>query len=544
MKNLGIFAVFTILLIYTQADSDDFPLCKACGCSFNSNNTEANVTCTKPNTNQILQHYFWIKNGTNDSIPYNRVVINNEKFINFTYVFPSSQLVYLNLAYNSIFNISDSIFKNLQNMQVLILSYNDLEIIHPDTFKGLYLPERLMPLKSLKELRLDHNKIHTLNQDTFEHTTDIQILDLSYNPFEVIDHHTLLAINNLLYLKELYLQNTEITTLPDNMLHTPKYLRILDLSGNHGIEKIPETLYQARSLENLYLNNTGFVNLTEKNGFPDLPSLQVLHLCRNEHLHRLARFALAGLTNLTDLRLCDNIDLTTIDDFAFAKPTNVSGGVIWPPLKKLHIGNNKLSYIDSDIVARWDSLTELDIRDNPWTCDCENQWLIDDLMPIYIKLDENAAKQVMCAAPIEMEKTSFHHLLVRQSQMRCLDTYGHRPEKDGLLLVGVLTDNGMEVTKKAPDALPESDEPLKLILYHEQASDDDYVEMNDIYVERTNAYFNLLCGFTVGILVAIPAVLLMILAYQKKWFSIQGMFDKSPASYSRRFYADTAADDF
>lgn len=62
-----------------------------------------------------------------------------------------------------------------------------------------------MPLRSLKELRLDHNKLHTLNQDIFEHTTDIEILDLSNNPIVTIDQHTLAAIDSLANLKVIFL---------------------------------------------------------------------------------------------------------------------------------------------------------------------------------------------------------------------------------------------------------------------------------------------------------------------------------------------------
>lgn len=35
----------------------------------------------------------------------------------------------------------------------------------------------------------------------FEHTTDLEILDLSYNPLKVIDKHTTIAIDNLPMLK-------------------------------------------------------------------------------------------------------------------------------------------------------------------------------------------------------------------------------------------------------------------------------------------------------------------------------------------------------
>ncbi|KAJ8916040.1 hypothetical protein NQ315_010908 [Exocentrus adspersus] len=45
------------------------------------------------------------------------------------------------------------------------------------------------------------------------------------------------------------------------MLHTPKYLEVLDLSEN-PISKFPPTLQQVHKLTSLYLNNTDFENLT------------------------------------------------------------------------------------------------------------------------------------------------------------------------------------------------------------------------------------------------------------------------------------------
>lgn len=51
--------------------------------------------------------------------------------------------------------------------------------------------------------------------------------------------------------------------------------------------------------------------------------------------------------------------------------------------------------MDSDILANWDSLSELNINDNPWMCECENQWLIEDLMPIYVRINPNDSKTIM-----------------------------------------------------------------------------------------------------------------------------------------------------
>ncbi|CAG9815183.1 unnamed protein product [Phaedon cochleariae] len=466
-------------------NNSNSPFCKLCICSWNHEGTYTNVSCTKPIPNYAFENSSWIENDSNKPYEYTAVSFQNNHFNNLSYVFPRSNLIYFNLAHNDIFRISDSVFRNLQNMVVLILSYNDLEIIHPDAFKGVYMETRYEPLRSLKELRLDHNKLHTLNQDMFEHTTDIEILDLSHNPIEIIDDHTLLAIDSLAFLKELYLQYTELKTLPDNLLHTPKYLKVLDLSGNTRINKIPDTIAQAGNLEKLFLNNTGFINLTQESGFPKLKNLKVLHLCRNQHLSHIEKHSLCNLVNLEELYLCDNIDLTYIDPMALALPMKSGGSSVWPPIKKLYIGNNKLAYLDSDIIARWDSLSELDIRDNPWTCECENQWLIDDLVPRSLKINENMTKEIRCAAPIEMKQYTFYDLYEKKSHMRCLDMYGATPEKDAAILVGVLA----------------------------------------------------------GVLITIPVILFLLLAYQRRWFSVFGFCDNSPAAYSRRFYKASATDD-
>lgn len=483
MKLLAILGI--VCLGYTLADDNKLPFCKTCKCRFLSNSDPAEVSCTTKLIYDIFEDYYWIDSTTNQSYAYSSITLQNNEFGNLSYIFPPSNLTYLNLANNDINRISDSVFQNFQNMKTLILSYNDLEILHPNAFKGVYLETRLLPLRSLSELRLDHNKLHSLNQDIFEHTPEIEILDLSYNPLATIDQHTLLAIDSLANLKELYLQYTQISTLPDHMLHTPKKLDILDLSGN-PIIKLPDTLQQVHVLSTLYLNNTGFENLTVENGFPPMPTLKVLHLCRNEKLSHVKAHSLSGLTNLEELHISDNIALVEIDPMAMAVTQSKSGGAIVPQIKKLMIANNKLAYLDSDILTRWDLLTDLDINGNPWTCECENQWLLEDLMPVYLKLNEERAKQVKCAAPIEMVKYTFYDLYEKKSSMRCLDAYGARPENDGMMLVGVLA----------------------------------------------------------GVLVAIPLILFLAFAHQRRWFGFCNPFDKSPAAYSRRFYDASPNDDF
>lgn len=66
-----------------------------------------------------------------------------------------------------------------------------------------------------------------------------------------------------------------------------------------------------------------------------MPTIKVLHLCRNEYLYRLGEHAMSGLTNLEDIRLCDNIVLSEIDPVAFAEQMSEIGALVWPKIKKV-----------------------------------------------------------------------------------------------------------------------------------------------------------------------------------------------------------------
>lgn len=68
-----------------------------------------------------------------------------------------------------------------------------------------------------------------------------------------------------------------------------------------------------------------------------MPTVKVLHLCRNEYLYRLGEHSVSGLTNLEDIRLCDNIVLSEIDPLAFADQISELGAFVWPKIRKVTI---------------------------------------------------------------------------------------------------------------------------------------------------------------------------------------------------------------
>lgn len=51
------------------------------------------------------------------------------------------------------------------------------------------------------------------------------------------------------------------------------------------------------------------------------------------------------------------------------------------------------------------------------------------------------SEQTRCAAPEQMTTHTLNDLWTRKSTMRCFDTSGNHPERDGSVLIGILAGN-------------------------------------------------------------------------------------------------------
>ncbi|XP_044764370.1 leucine-rich repeat neuronal protein 2-like isoform X2 [Coccinella septempunctata] len=449
-------------------------LCSRCNCS-NINATFLEVLCLS-DIKEIADVIF--ANGTQgDLLSVSDLTIRYNELNTLADGFATENVVRLDLSFNKISHVKNNVFSRLQKLETLVLSHNNVENLHPNAFQGLYMAGDFYPLRSLRTLMLDHNSIHTLNADLFEHTESVETLSLAYNPLEVIDTHTAIAITNLANLKFLDLSYTQLSALPKYFLHTPKYIEVLNLSGN-SFTGVPRELEEAHSLRKFVFNDNAVVELTRQNGFPRIPTLRVLHLCQMSDLVALDAGSLANLTDLQELYVAGNPRLSRIDDATLSTADATGTMDSWPDIKKLYLNDNQISYINKSLLAHWSTLAELDLSNNPWTCECENQWMVETLMPVYLKIDEDKAKAMKCAAPVEMTSYTFEELHKRNYNMRCLDLYGAQPERDAAMLVGTLA----------------------------------------------------------GLLLGIPLVLFCIYSYRRHWF---GYFDDSAASFSRQFYRRT-----
>ncbi|CAB3257480.1 unnamed protein product [Arctia plantaginis] len=393
----------------------------------------------------------------------------------------------LNLSRCRIDVIQSGSFKDLQNMRVLDLSYNKLTTakLSPHAFEGRYAPEEYEPLASMRILNLAYNDLHSLNQDLFEHLPELEQLDISGNPLTTIDHVTLIAISSLPRLKVLRMRSCQLDEIPEKFLHTPRYLERLDISDNH-LTIVPQELDETKNLVYLNLNQNKIVRLDMSSedhpGFPRLRKLEELHMCNIPTLKYIGAGALAGLENLKRLHLSFNPSLEHIDPKALARPDEIGETYVWPMLKELYLKSNNLTEIDSRLLSRWDLLEKVDVSDNPFLCDCSTQWMVDDLTNTVDKLGGNSSL-MHCHEPVEMKAYTMKHLHDTRRTMRCVDKYGNRPERDGAILLGLL----------------------------------------------------------IGVLLAVPLMLALVLLWRHGYFAWIGL--RPPADVSRAFYKRAPAED-
>lgn len=168
----------------------------------------------------------------------------------------------LSFRHNKIAKIQPRAFFNLTSLEILDLSNNRLTnlALQKEVFEGPYSADQYEPMKNLKWLSLSNNDIHALNADVFDHLNHLEVLFLDHNPFKIIDPNTASAIASLSTLKVLDLSFMELRTIPEHMLHAPRSLHTLNLTGNL-FTKLPEALHFAVNLVELNLNDNPFEHI-------------------------------------------------------------------------------------------------------------------------------------------------------------------------------------------------------------------------------------------------------------------------------------------
>lgn len=177
----------------------------------------------------------------------------------------------LDLSYNKLTSLENSIFSDLTSLEMLDLKNNLIENIAMDTFANL---------SSLTSLVLSHNFIKNVNF-SLNSLTNLNVLSLDFNEIYTVEKH--LVVNSL-KLVDLHLNNNKFFRVP-SFVENFQILKFLDL-GENFIKNLSdlENFGNLKYLYGLRLTENQIETL-ERNHFVHLKNLQIVNLSKNRIRH-------------------------------------------------------------------------------------------------------------------------------------------------------------------------------------------------------------------------------------------------------------------
>lgn len=210
-------------------------------------------------------------------------------------IFNGTSLAILNLKYN---NIESKLDFGTDEIQKLDLSFNKIVSVSNTMFGK-------MP--GLTSLILKGNSIKKIQQTAFYGLKNLRQIDLSFNNLEQIS-------------SQIFLRNRE--------------LDIIRLNDNNGLTKLPLDGFESETGRlNVFLFDASNCDISElgDNTFANMPKLNTLNLAWN-NIEQLSKEFFRPMTKLVELNLNNNL-ITEFDDLVFVNNRNlkkVSAHECWP----------------------------------------------------------------------------------------------------------------------------------------------------------------------------------------------------------------------
>lgn len=296
-------------------------------------------------------------------------------------------------------------FNNLQKLQDLDLSRNNLTHLSQNTFSGLthlirldlsrnnliQIDSAFRELDELQVLNLRDNFLLNISQNTFSNLTNLVHLNLHSNALKEIDESS--AFVSLLRLERLDISHNCLNQSFGRLTVFSQRLRELDLSDmclNHPPDSMTSSVTRLRLTKNK-------INKISDGDLDSFPHLIFLDLNSNK-LNQIEEDSLGRLSNLDSLLLSSNnlrnvptslpVNLSTLkldfnrinsifnDTFTkFLTDLNLANNIITvfstcafchlKRLEKLDVSSNKIRVINRDLFADLNSLNVLLLSNNP-----------------------------------------------------------------------------------------------------------------------------------------------------------------------------------
>jgi Leucine-rich repeat (LRR) protein len=323
-----------------------------------------------------------------------------------------ASLIKLNLAANRLKKIQDNNFAGLGNLQYLNLSDNPLtERISKGGFRGLanlnqlhlrhctdltsfpkFAPENgtdsFTPV--LRYLSLAWSPVVTLRKsEVFKGLESLNYLDLSHTFVRGI------ILDSLKHLETLHLQYCSVDELPK--INSTTLIRLYISNNEFFLENKMHQNWIVPNLEILELDGNKFNNMSGEdtmNFFSIFPKLKTLTMGKMG-LYFLKEEIFDKMPNLEDLDLSSNPLGSNLTSRWFKSLKK---------LKKLEMRDCQITTITKENFPSdtkfLEQLKHLDLRNNPFNCDCTIQWFYDLIKEDRIHLSpSNKAKGYTCKSP-------------------------------------------------------------------------------------------------------------------------------------------------
>ncbi|KAL0281169.1 UNVERIFIED_CONTAM: hypothetical protein PYX00_002234 [Menopon gallinae] len=307
-------------------------------------------------------------------------------------------LLHLNLAGNKIFHIAPESLEGLKNLAYLDLS-NNLLMKLPDNFgstltklKYLHLARNkfeMMPrlTRSLFFINLSSNNLRSI---VLPQIDDLFVLDVSGNDLDDLDN-----VYEQLSLKVLKADHNNLSRVGK---WKSSELIVLDFSYNN-FSLIPEEINSADlpNLRELFFDGNPLREIKFNQGNAPFLNLDALGLSRLGDIPRIDQDTFKGIivesyVNCSEetgvfVNLSSN-KLREIDQDTFRNY----------PICSVDLSRNRLDSI-SNKLFNWQNSRMVDLQDNPWNCDCDFQWIVDEYLPHFYKQKPEILFELRCASP-------------------------------------------------------------------------------------------------------------------------------------------------
>ncbi|KYN18788.1 PREDICTED: uncharacterized protein LOC108762138 [Trachymyrmex cornetzi] len=224
----------------------------------------------------------------------------------------------------------------------LVVSTGELRYVHDNAFTALARP--------LQALGLPSNLLASVPTIALSHLVGLDRLDLSHNKLKTLEADSFKGLSNLTYLD---LCDNLLSQLSPQVFLTLPALRSLRMHGNRLSVSALSALRGLKRLEELDLSNNLLLGPMGPNLLPQMPKLHFLTVSENS-LINVQQGALMGLRNLTYLSLSHN-QIDVLEDHSFKYLST---------LTRLDLANNRIVAVSSASLAHLEKLMYLDLTHN------------------------------------------------------------------------------------------------------------------------------------------------------------------------------------